>query len=49
MLKTTTEYNCKGSVLLNDIWNPKPASPPPINFEHDQISIYLALFRVRLG
>ena len=23
--------------------------PPPINFEHDQISFYLALFRVRLG
>ena len=23
--------------------------PPPINFVHDQISIYLALFRVRLG
>ena len=23
--------------------------PPPINFVHDQISIYLVLFRVRLG
>ena len=26
-----------------------PGPPPPINFVHDQISIYLALFRVRLG
>ena len=26
-----------------------PAPPPPINFVHDQVSIYLVLFRVRLG
>ena len=35
---------CDGSVLVNDVWPP----PPPINFLHDQISIYLALFTVRL-
>ena len=34
-----------GSVLVNDFWTP----PPPINIVHDQISIYLALFRGRLG
>ena len=33
------------SVLVNDFWTP----PPPINFVLDQISIYLVLFRVRLG
>jgi len=27
--------------------DPPPAPPPPINFVHDQISIYLVLFRVR--
>ena len=35
-----------GSVLVNDFWTP---APPPINFVHDQISIYIVLFRVRLG
>ena len=34
----------QGSVLVQDFWTP----PPPIDFVHDQISIYLALFRVRL-
>ena len=36
-----------GSVL-GTIFGP-PAPPPPINFVHVQISIYLALFMVRLG
>ena len=37
--------SAEGSVLVNDFWTP----PPPINFVHDEISIYLTLFRVRLG
>ena len=35
-----------GSVLVNDFCTPAP-SPPPINFVHDQVSIYLALFRFK--
>ena len=46
--KNNISYIKMGSVLVNDFWTP-PTPPPPINFVHDQISIYLAFFRVRLG
>ena len=37
----------KGVCPIERFLDPPP--PPPINFVHDQISIYLALFRVMLG
>ena len=50
-LKKITQFKI-GSVLVNDFWNTPPQASPPINFVHDEISkfsIYLLLFRVRLG
>ena len=47
-----------GNFLENNFWTPLRVCPSerfldppphPINFVHDQISIHLALFRVRLG
>ena len=46
LIKLIASVAQSGSVRVNDF---STLPPPPINLVHDQISIYLALFRVELG